>query len=213
MNIFGINEKQHNMELTLTQDKAFNALIYFAERIQPLYLTKAIKLLYIADEKAIRDSGVPITWLNYKAWKLGPVAEDVYNKLKDISQLQKSGIGLGELGPIHTSIPPEHLPDGIILEPTKGFDDAQFSDYEIDVLDAVIKDYGKYTGEQLIDILHQENSLWHKVVKENNLQAQFDLKSNRSDFIVELTDLLDTDFKKSAFEVAYQSYLMQSNLM
>ncbi|WP_394341104.1 Panacea domain-containing protein [Pararcticibacter amylolyticus] len=24
----------------------------------------------------MRQSGVPITWLNYKAWKLGPVQED-----------------------------------------------------------------------------------------------------------------------------------------
>ena len=57
------------MEITLAQDKAFNALVYFAERIKPLYLTKAINLLYLADELAIKQSGVPVTWLNYKVWK------------------------------------------------------------------------------------------------------------------------------------------------
>jgi 1-deoxy-D-xylulose 5-phosphate reductoisomerase len=53
-------------------------------------LTKAIKLLYIADEKAIKETGVPITWLNYKAWKFGPVPEDIYNKVKLAHNLQKS---------------------------------------------------------------------------------------------------------------------------
>lgn len=186
------------MEITLAQNKAFNVLVYYAERIQPLYLTKAIKLLYIADEKAIRQSGVPITWLNYKAWKSGPVQEDIYFRIKLAN----------EVAP-----PSTVLPDGIILKPTKPFDDSQFSDYEIDVLDEIIKQYGKYTSEQLVDILHREGSLWHKVVKEHHLEKQFALKNNRSDYIIELTDLLDTDFKKSAFEVAYQSYLIHANLI
>lgn len=69
-----------DMEITLAQKKAFNALVYFAERIKVLYLTKAFKLLYLTDEKAIKETGVPITWLNYKAWKCGPVPEDIYNK-------------------------------------------------------------------------------------------------------------------------------------
>ena len=196
------------MEITLAQNKAFNALVYFAERVKPLYLTKAIKLLYLADEYAIKDSGVPVTWLNYKAWKYGPVPEEIWNKIKSASNLE-----INVIDQISVTSPPSHLPDGIILKPVKEFDDSNFSDYEIDVLDHVIKQYGSFNAEQLVDILHKEGSLWHKVVEKNNLQQQFALKSNRSDFVIELTELLDTDFKKSAFEVAYQSYLMQDNLI
>lgn len=201
------------MEITLAQEKAFNALLYFAERIKLLYLTKAIKLLYIADEKAIKETGVPITWLNYKAWKYGPVPEDIYDKVKYAHNLQKMGSNVAPIEQLEISSPPADLPDGTILEPGKAFDDSQFSDYEIDVLDAVIKEYGGCSGEQLVEVLHKEGSLWHMIVEKNNLQQQFELKSNRSDFIIEFTELLDTDFKKSAFEVAYQSHLMQSNLM
>ncbi|WP_161973462.1 Panacea domain-containing protein [Arcticibacter tournemirensis] len=197
------------MEITLAQNKAFNVLVYYAERIQPLNLTKAIKLLYIADEKAMRQSGVPITWLNYKAWKLGPVQEDIYFKIKQANDYSKSGVD----GSLEVVSAPTVLPDGIVLKPRKPFDDSQFSDYEIDVLDEVLKQYGKYTSEQLVEILHREGSLWHKVVKEHHLEKQFELKNNRSDYVIELTDLLDTDFKKSAFEVAYRSYLMQANLI
>jgi uncharacterized phage-associated protein len=196
------------MEITLAQNKAFNALVYFAERIKPLYLTKAIKLLYLADEFAIKDSGVPITWLNYKAWKLGPVPEEIWNKVKAASNLEVEAIDQ-----IKVTLASSPLPEGIILEPRKEFDDSQFSDYEIDILEDVIRKYGRYSAEQLVETLHKEGSLWHKVVEKNNLQKQFALKNNRSDFVVEFTDLLDTDLKRSAFEVAYQSYLMQENLI
>ena len=187
--------------------------MYFAEHVKPLYLTKAIKLLYIADEKAIRESGVPVTWLNYKAWKFGPVPEDIFYRVKRSHSLQKAGLQNTEVDGLIISDPAPGLPDGIVLSPKRAFDDSQFSDYEIEVLDEVVRQYGKYSAEQLVEILHGEGSLWHKVVKENNLEQQFELKSNRSDFGIELSELLDTDFKKSAFEVAYQSYLMQENLM
>ena len=201
------------MEITLAQDKAFNAFVYFAEKLRPLYLTKAIKLLYLADEIAIKDSGVPVTWLNYKAWKLGPVPEDIFNQVKYAHNLRKAGVEQSPIDQINVVSTPVPLPEGIVLEPAMAFNDSQFSDYEIDILDAVIKNYGSYNAEQLVEILHKEGSLWHNVVSKNNLQQQFELKNNRSDYIIELTDLLDNEFKKSAFEVAYQSYLMQQNLM
>lgn len=201
------------MEITLAQDKAFNALVYFAERIKPLYLTKAIKLLYLADEMAVRQTGVPITWLNYKVWKLGPVAEDIYFKVKFAHHQLQKGTGGNTIKHLQVATPPEPLRDGILLEPAKVFDDAQFSDYDIDILDSIIKTYGKLNSDQIIELLHAEGTLWHKLVAANDLAQQFELKNNRSDFIIELTDLLDTDYKKAAFEVAYQSYLMQNELI
>ena len=199
------------MEFTLAQDKAFNALVYFAERIKPLYLTKAIKLLYLADEMAVRQTGVPITWLNYKVWKLGPVPEDIYQQVKFAHhQYHKGNHTIKHL---EISEPPETLRDGILLTPARAFDDAQFSDYDIEVLDHIIKAYGKLNADQLIEMLHAKGTLWHKLVEANDLDKQFELKNNRSDFIIELTELLDTDFKRSAFEVAYQSYLMQNELL
>ncbi|MBO9672191.1 MAG: SocA family protein [Sphingobacteriaceae bacterium] len=201
------------MEITLAQDKALNALLYFAERIKPLYLTKAIKLLYLADEMAIKQSGVPVTWLNYKAWKLGPVPEDIYQQVKYAHHQYLKGNGGHTIQQLEVSTPPENFRDGILLTPAKDFDDAQFSDYDIEVLDAIIKAYGKLSSEQLIELLHSKGTLWHKLVEANNLDKQFELKNNRSDFIIELTELLDTDYKRSAFEVAYQSYLLQNELL
>jgi len=208
-----VTQINKRMELTLAQEKAFNALVYFAERIKLLYLTKAIKLLYMADEQAIKETGVPITWLDYKAWKFGPVPEDIYNKVKQVDNLQKLENGDGTIYSLKILDSPADLPEGLVLNPVKPFNDDEFSDYEIGVLQAVVDKYGKLTSEQLVGMLHQEGTLWHKVVQANNLQQQFELKSNRSDYVIEFTNLLDTDYKKAAFEVAYQSHLMQQNLM
>ena len=45
-------------------------------------MTKALKLLYLIDETAVRQSGSPITWLEYKVWKNGPVASEIYFEFK-----------------------------------------------------------------------------------------------------------------------------------
>ena len=53
-------------------------MVYLSERISPIYHTQLIKLLYLIDEEAVKDDGVPVTWLDYKAWQYGPVAPDTY---------------------------------------------------------------------------------------------------------------------------------------
>ncbi|HWV71401.1 MAG TPA: Panacea domain-containing protein, partial [Pseudosphingobacterium sp.] len=162
--------------------------------------------------QAIKETGVPITWLDYKVGKFGPVPEDIYNKVKQVDNLQKLENGDGSIYNLKISDSPVDLPEGLVLNPIKPFNDDEFSDYEIGELQAVVDKYGKLTSEQLVGMLHQEDTLWHKVVQANNLQQQFELKSNRSDYVIEFTNLLDTDYKKAAFEVAYQSHLMQQNL-
>lgn len=197
----------------LAEDKAFNVLIYYAERLNSLYLNKALLLLYIADETAVKQSGVPVTWMTYKAWRFGPIQEALYKQIRYAGDCKKLGLKNSQNDYVFTLTTDSGAHKGIIIKPKKSFDDSQFSDYDIDILDATIEKFGLFTTEQLSDQLRQDGTLWHKVVKEHHLQKQFDQKNNRSDYIIEFTDLLDTDFKKSAYEVAYQSYLMQANLI
>ena len=67
---------------TILNDKIGNLLNYLAAKLPRLSLTKALKLMYIIDESAIKEAGSPITWLDYKVWENGPVAEDIYNEIK-----------------------------------------------------------------------------------------------------------------------------------
>jgi len=38
--------------------------------------------LYLIDETAYLRTSVPVTWLDYKVWEMGPVAEELYNELR-----------------------------------------------------------------------------------------------------------------------------------
>jgi uncharacterized phage-associated protein len=65
-------------------DKVGNLIIYLVDEIkrkyrQPLYITKLLKLLYIIDETSVKETGVPVTSLDYKVWRMGPVAYAVYS--------------------------------------------------------------------------------------------------------------------------------------
>lgn len=172
------------MEIKLVQEKAFNALLYFAQKIKPLYLSKAMMLLYLADEKAMKDSGVPITWLTYKAWKSGAGTYDI--KQKGLEEFAIEQVDLADRDMA--------FPEGISQSSKKNFDDSNFSDYEIDILQWVIDQYGKYSAKQLRAILHKRGFFSNK----NNPQQQLGPRSIRSYHVSELTDLLDTAFKKAA---------------
>ena len=68
-------------------DKIGQLIIYLVDKIderyrQKVYLTKLLKLLYIIDETAIKETGAPVTGLDYRIWKMGPVAFEVYKDLK-----------------------------------------------------------------------------------------------------------------------------------
>ena len=62
---------------SINREKIGHCLIYFSKK-QPISLTKALKLLFLLDETSVKETGVPITWLDYYAWERGPVANDVY---------------------------------------------------------------------------------------------------------------------------------------
>ena len=57
--------------IKVNKDKIGNLMVYLSERISPIYHTQLIKLLYLIDEEAVKDDGVPVTWLDYKAWQYG----------------------------------------------------------------------------------------------------------------------------------------------
>src|SRR5690606_35238601 len=140
--------------------KVANIFIYFAERIQPLSVNKAIKLVYLTDECAVRKTGAPISWLSYTAELEGPMP--VYPVADQVSKL-----------------------------PITPFDDGEFSDCEIRTLQHVFDQYQHYSDEELIDVLYKENTLWHRTGSDSGL-------------LIDFTDLLDTDYKKAVFKMAYE---------
>lgn len=200
----------------ILNDKIGNILCFFATEIDNLSLTKALKLLYILDEMAVKETGTPITWLEYKVWKNGPVADEIYKELHHNQKLciQDKTISLDEFISVirKESNFPENQFD-TYLHPKKAYNFSDFSDYEIELLNQINIKYGTLSAKKLVDILHQEHSLWHKVVQQHGLQVSFELFKATSSHTIDFTDLIENDeFLKLAMQSAYESLQFQESL-
>ncbi len=198
-------------------DKIGNTIIYLIDKIGILYLTKAIKLLYITDEISIKETGVPFTWLDYKAWKMGPVPEDIYFELRYKQRCldEHCNISISKYVDVQIEANPVSPDrDAYKLLKSKPFSEDEFSEYEIDLLNRVISRYGGKSANELIDILHLEGTLWDKVVKENNLKIYFDLQNETSPVVIPLIELIKEDgLKQLAYKSAFTSLSLNSQLV
>ena len=135
-------------------EKVANTLVFLTERIGETYLTKALKLLYIIDELSVKETGVPFTWLEYKAWEMGPVAESVYDELRyKIHNINSESNFSKYISVKKVENPVVNEFESFLISPVACFTDDEFSDYELQLLDRVIEKYGNYSGKDLIKIL------------------------------------------------------------
>ncbi|HEX9826511.1 MAG TPA: Panacea domain-containing protein [Flavobacteriaceae bacterium] len=165
-------------------EKIGNTLIYLQERIgENISKTKAIKLLYFLEEFSIKKYGRPFLNLEWEVWHLGPVSEDLYAEINEpfmlvehIEQIYSNGL------------------DGCFIKPKHAFNDDEFSDADISLMDILIKNIGHLNANQLIELAHQEHTLWYKIAKENNLLDSFLKKTKTTtDFKINLSELLTAD--------------------
>lgn len=182
-------------------DKIGHLIIYLVDEIwnrhrQPLFLTKLLKLLYIIDETSVKEIGAPVTGLDYRVWKMGPVPFEVYKdlmhenseRLSIFAEAQKKGNG-----------------EWALIKSVNTFDDSEFSDFEMNLIDGIVDKYGLYQKDALIDLLHEEGSLWKKTVDEKDLQRTFELE-NTSPHKIDFSQLIANDpVKLEIFRNAQES--------
>ena len=201
----------------LINEKLGNLLNLLANKVQTLYLTKALKLLYIIDETSVKEIGVPVTWLEYQVWKYGPVSEEIFNEVRH--QLKETyhnqEISLDKFIAIEkVKNPVDPHRDSFILTPKKAFYDGDFTDYEIDLIERVILEYGELSSRDLVRKLHEKGSLWDKTVKSEELQRIFMLQQNRSHHTIDFTNLIKHDMQKqAAYKLAYEAMNFEERLM
>jgi uncharacterized phage-associated protein len=166
--------------------KLGNIMVFLAKKIPHLYITKMLNLLYIIDEKSIETYGVPQTWLEYKVWKKGPVANDVYENIS------RNGASLFTNYIVVDYIKVEGKEDKIKISPIAEFNSDKFSDNDIELLENVVAEYGGKSASELIEILHKENSLWHNIYVKENLKERFDNYAT-TNISIDLTDKIKAD--------------------
>jgi uncharacterized phage-associated protein len=160
-------------------NKTGNTIIYLSERIPNLSKTKLLKLLYLIEEYDAIKYNTPFLGFKFEVWKAGPVAKDIFVDLSDTPVLLKDFI--------QTKV----VAGATYIIPKRAFDDSEFSDNDIEVMDYVIAKYGTKTAKQLVNITHKKGSAWSCLVEKHGLSESF--KSGRktcSDLEIDFTHYL-----------------------
>lgn len=168
-------------------EKIGNSLIYLSNRITNLSKTKALKLIYILDELSIKKSGIPFFNLKYKVWKFGPVSEEIFIDLSSDITILKNYVKKTNNG------------NDTIIEPIADFKDDEFSEYNIELMDFVIEEFGNKTALKLVNHTHRKNAPWHNTaVKHSVLELLLNETINNTEFIVDMSILVNHDQRKKA---------------
>jgi uncharacterized phage-associated protein len=198
----------------ILNNKIGNLLNYLSTRIPGISMTKALKLLYLIDETSYMRTGVPVTWLDYKVWEMGPVAEELYNELRYDQSLHQNGEMINLEAFISTE--KKEIADGqiqIAIYPKGAAYMGEFSAFETELIDNVIDRFGTYSAKQLISLLHEENTLWHKSVANNNLLLNFKVYSKKSNHSIDFAELIkDDSMLQMAAQSAFESMQLQEEM-
>jgi uncharacterized phage-associated protein len=185
------------------KDKVGNILIYLSTRITPLFLTKALKLLYFIDEESVKESGAPITGLKHEAWRNGPVSREVFIELHEIANNNGDSKSLSDCVEVRTVTDGHEDASSFKIIPKKEFDNSEFSRYELEIIDKVIEIYGNKSASRLIDLVHEDGTPYSTVVEKNNLKERFK-NTAESDFPVDLYPLVANDDSKRILYLSAQ---------
>lgn len=173
-----------------SRQKLGNAVIYIANHTEQLSKTKLLKLLFLMEEYMVKRYHVPFMGLPFEIWQAGPFAKDIFIDLSDGPFLLKDFVKT------------EVQKDATYIRAIKPFCDDEFSDCEMEMMDEIIRKYGKKTAKQLVAEVHKEGSLWFNAAKKHGLLTAFNKGlCNNSDYTIdfseELSDCAREDYKES----------------
>ena len=184
--------------IKLNKDLIGNLMLFLAEKCQPLCQTKLLKLLYFVDEESTRRYGTPITWLSYRVWKLGPVAQDVFfckypgtNRFSEYVKFDCQG-------------------NTCFVKPVTTFNNSEFSDLDMKLVSHVVEKYGHLSARQLVALTHKKGSLWSNTKEKEHIT--FTTDNNTSEAELDFSELLDDGMKKTIYYNALESKLMESGI-
>ena len=155
--VFGRNRRDiSNGYTALSISKIKNILLYFIEKSHGVYITKMNKLLFYTDFLSYKISGKGMTGLRYKAIQHGPVPvrwDRIYSFYEDIRQ---------EIVPLSND------KEGTMLVSNLSPVMTDFSDDELEILNAVYERFQKETSSQISETSHHEEA-WKQYVESGQL--------------------------------------------
>lgn len=157
------------------RQKLGNAVAFVAQRAKYPYKTEVLKLLYLMEERMVQQYHVPFLGIPFSVWRMGPVSVDVFEELSDGPQLLEDFVMLQFNG------------QGIKVAAKKEFEDDEFSDAELRMMEQVMEKFGHMNSDELIAETHRDGGLWKVTAEENGLLEDFEQKrANSSSVIIDM---------------------------
>lgn len=172
------------------RQKLGNAIVYIARHTSNLSKTKLLKLLYLMEERMALKYHVPFIGLPFEVWQAGPVAKDVFIDLSDGPFLLKDFVKTN----FHDG--------GIFVEAITEFDDSEFSECEIAMMNEVLAKYGNMTASELVAETHKEGTPWYRTAARAGLLEAFKKREcNNSNEQIDFTESMSAcaaeDYRES----------------
>lgn len=173
-----------------TKQKLGNTIVYIARKKSNLSKTQLLILLYLMEERMALKYHIPFIGIPFEVWQIGPVAKDVFVDLSDSPYLLKNFVKT------------DFKDGGIFIEAIADFDDNEFSECEIEMMDEILAKYGNMTASDLVSETHKEGTLWYRTAVRTGLLEAFNkYECNNSDqqidFTEEMTDCAAEDYRES----------------
>ena len=130
----------------LSLDKVVDVIRYYAaaKEVTNLYKVKLMKLMWYADALSYKKRGFAITGLVYQAMPMGAVPVG-HNSIIDLKDIPCEEVDIGETNAYHFSL-------------DEGASFPALSEGDKDILNAVIKELGKMTKNQIVSFMHKEQA-------------------------------------------------------
>jgi uncharacterized phage-associated protein len=182
-----------NMAYSKSQiDRIGNLLVYITNKLGAIPKTKLLKLIYIIEEEAIKKGGSQFTDLNYLYLPMGPVSTFVN------TQIDKKREALAKFINI------EKQSNSTLISAKVVFNDDEFSNFDIQLIDSVLVTFGKMNTKELIDYTHRNGSPWKKLHDQYNGTPPSDKRTLN---LLSLLENEDVDVKLREIAIENNAFL------
>jgi len=137
------------------REKLIESVKFFAQNTRKLGKTKLFKLLYFLDFTHFKDTGRPVTGLEYFAWPMGPVPTDLFEELKCPEQDWEGNCSFHFLSTAKGQM--------LRVEALSKFDPEHFSKRELRIMQNLADQFKNSDAEQMVEETHLENLPWHQI--------------------------------------------------
>lgn len=137
------------------REKLIEAVKFFAQNTRKLGKVKLFKLLYFLDFTHFRDTGRPVTGLDYFAWKMGPVPKALFEELGEPGEDWRGNCAF--------KLVKTAKGDMLTVNSLSEFRSDNFSKRELRLLRELAEQFFDSDAEQMVEETHLENLPWHQI--------------------------------------------------